>query len=83
MGPLSSLQIAVHLDHLNRGPFTAGRGTWPTRFCGQNCGHMLKTPARTGRPQDVGHVCEAPGFVKEECDRREWFDGVGELRHNM
>ena len=29
-----------------------------------NCGHMLKTPARTGRPQDVGHVCEAPGFVK-------------------
>ena len=44
---------------------------------------MLKTPARTGRPQDVGHVCEAPGFVKENCDRREGFDEVGDLRHNM
>ena len=67
----------------NTAIITAGRGTWPARFCGQICGHMLKTPARTGRPQDVGHVCEAPGFVKEKCDRQEWFDEVGELRHNM
>jgi len=44
---------------------------------------LVKSRARTGRPQDVGRACETQGLVQKNRGRRRCFVVVDQLRHTL